>query len=83
MSCFLMLFLNFSSCSSHHGLSLTSCSVIIYNPSLTSDRYYTHVPPSAVHFRAKEPAVLSNGVAFDAAKWVTRAPPATHTEQNT
>lgn len=49
---------------------------------LTSYRYYTHVAPSAVHFWAKEPAVLSDGVALDAAKWVTRTPPATHTEQN-
>ena len=50
---------------------------------LTSYRYYAHVSPPAVHFRAKEPAVLSDGVALDAAKWGTRTPPAAHTEQNT
>lgn len=67
----------------HLSPSLTSCCVIISNVSLTSNRYDTHVAPSAVHFGAKEPAVLSNGVAFDAAKWVTRAPPTTNTKQNT
>lgn len=56
--------------------------VLLYITPLTSYRYYTHVTASAVHFRAKEPAVLSDGVALDAAKWVTRTPPATHTEQN-
>lgn len=49
---------------------------------LTSYRYYTHVTPSAVHLGAEKPAVLSDGVALDAAKWVARTPPASHTEQN-
>lgn len=57
--------------------------LLLYITPLTSYRYYPHVSSSAVHFRAKEPAVLSDGVALDAAKWVTRTPPAAHTEQNT
>lgn len=55
---------------------------LLYITPLTSHRYYTHVTPSAVHFRAEKPAVLSDGVALDAAKWVAGAPPAAHTEQN-
>lgn len=56
--------------------------VVLYRTLLTSYRYYTHMTPPAVHFRAEKPAVLSDGVALDAAKWVTRSPPAPHTEQN-
>lgn len=53
-----------------------------YEIFLTSYRYYAHVTPSAVHFWAKKPAVLSDGVTLNAAKRVTRTAPATHTEQN-
>lgn len=49
---------------------------------LTSYRYYTHMTASAVHLRAKEPAVLSNGVTLNAAKWVPGTASAAHTEQN-
>lgn len=44
----------------HLSPTRTSCGVIISNVSLTSNRYDTHVAPSAVHFGAKEPAVLGN-----------------------
>lgn len=38
--------------------------------------------PSAIHLGTKEPAVLGDGVALNAAKWVAGAPPTAHTEQD-
>lgn len=49
---------------------------------LTSYRYHPHMATSAVHFRTKEPAVLSDGVTLDAAEWVTWSSTATNAEQN-
>lgn len=56
---------------------------MVENAALTSYRDHTHVSPSAVHLGAKEPAVLGDGVAFNAAKRVARTSTAAHTKQNT
>lgn len=68
-------------------LSLNSFLILFpsFTPStpLTSNWYHSYVAPSTVHLRAKEPAVLDDGVALDAAEWVAGTTPAAHAEQNT
>lgn len=68
-----------------HGGILRSVelSLPVSNAALTSHRDHTHVSPSAVHLGAKEPTVLGDGVAFNAAKRVAGTSTAAHTKQNT
>ena len=52
------------------------------SPCITSYRYDSNVPSSAVHLRSKEPAVLADGVTLDAAERVPGTASPADTEQH-